>query len=73
MGILFFSRTILTLRVNSWFGVWVGIEIMILTLIPLMVSTNNSVNNESAIKYFLIQVLSGLLYLESIMRSVTLD
>ena len=38
-----------------------------------MVSATNSAGNESAIKYFLIQVISGLLYLESIVSSLNLE
>ena len=52
----------------SWLGVWVGIEMRVLTLTPLIVSRVNSVANESSMKYFLVQISSGLIFLAAINR-----
>lgn len=63
----------MSISIVSWFRVWASIEIMILTIIPLMVSPSNSISNESAIKYFLVQVLRGLLYLSAVISLLDLE
>nr|AXS65126.1 NADH dehydrogenase subunit 2 [Cucujoidea sp. 19 KM-2017] len=50
----------------SWFSMWMGLEINLLSFIPLMMKKMNSYSNESALKYFLIQVLASILLLISI-------
>nr|AXS65831.1 NADH dehydrogenase subunit 2 [Curculionoidea sp. 29 KM-2017] len=51
---------------NSWFSMWMGLEINLLSFIPLMMKKNNSYSNESALKYFLIQVMASIMLLISI-------
>nr|YP_010586641.1 NADH dehydrogenase subunit 2 [Wormaldia unispina]UZZ44455.1 NADH dehydrogenase subunit 2 [Wormaldia unispina] len=50
---------------NSWLSCWMGLEINLLSFIPL-IYTNNIYNSESMIKYFIIQVLSSSVFLFSI-------
>nr|YP_009745932.1 NADH dehydrogenase subunit 2 [Trichosia lengersdorfi]QIH95790.1 NADH dehydrogenase subunit 2 [Trichosia lengersdorfi] len=40
---------------NSWFGAWMGMEINLLSFIPLMTSKNNLIYSESSLNYFLVQ------------------
>lgn len=65
---LFFSTitlgTLITLSANQWLYVWIGLELNLLSFVPLI--TRSSINRESeaAIKYFLAQAIgSGLLLL----------
>nr|YP_009687555.1 NADH dehydrogenase subunit 2 [Limonia phragmitidis]QDX14937.1 NADH dehydrogenase subunit 2 [Limonia phragmitidis] len=68
--ILFFfsliSGTIITISSNSWIGAWMGLEINLLSFIPLMINTNNLLSTEASLKYFLTQALASSLLLFSI-------
>nr|ATL76466.1 NADH dehydrogenase subunit 2 [Stylotermes sp. CN13] len=44
---------------NSWMGAWVGLEINLMSFIPLMNNTKNMYNTEAALKYFIIQVMAS--------------
>nr|QOL00621.1 NADH dehydrogenase subunit 2 [Hieroglyphus annulicornis] len=59
--------TILSVSSNSWFGVWMGLEINLLSFIPLLSSNKNMVMNESSIKYFIVQALASTMLLFSIL------
>ena len=51
--------TLLSISSSSWFGAWVGVELNLLSFIPLISSKNNQYCSESALKYFLIQALGS--------------
>nr|YP_001468374.1 NADH dehydrogenase subunit 2 [Culicoides arakawae]BAF80276.1 NADH dehydrogenase subunit 2 [Culicoides arakawae] len=59
------SGTLITMSSSSWIGMWMGLELNLLSFIPLMISPNNISSNESAIKYFLIQAFASLVFLFS--------
>nr|YP_007316714.1 NADH dehydrogenase subunit 2 [Chondracris rosea]ADA63666.1 NADH dehydrogenase subunit 2 [Chondracris rosea] len=59
--------TILSISSNSWFGVWMGLEINLLSLIPLLTSNKNMMMNESSIKYFIVQAMASTMLLFSIL------
>nr|YP_009409203.1 NADH dehydrogenase subunit 2 [Archichauliodes deceptor]AOX48536.1 NADH dehydrogenase subunit 2 [Archichauliodes deceptor] len=61
------SGTLISISSNSWFGVWMGLEINLLSFIPLMINLNNMLSNESALKYFLTQALASSILLFSIL------
>nr|UIX55365.1 NADH dehydrogenase subunit 2 [Eremiaphila sp.] len=54
-----FSGMLISLCANSWFGVWMGLEINLLSFIPLISTSNNSLSTEASLKYFLIQTISS--------------
>nr|YP_010895002.1 NADH dehydrogenase subunit 2 [Caliprobola speciosa]WJW73515.1 NADH dehydrogenase subunit 2 [Caliprobola speciosa] len=60
--ILFFfiltTSTMITISANSWLSAWMGLEINLLSFIPLM-SDNNLMSNEASLKYFLTQALAS--------------
>nr|YP_009995519.1 NADH dehydrogenase subunit 2 [Ferdinandea cuprea]QNQ07360.1 NADH dehydrogenase subunit 2 [Ferdinandea cuprea] len=56
--------TMISISSNSWLGAWMGLEINLLSFIPLM-SDNNLMSNESSLKYFLTQTLASLILLFS--------
>ena len=50
---------------NSWFGVWIGLELNLLSFIPLISIKDNQYSSEAALKYFLIQALGSIVLLIS--------
>nr|YP_009383599.1 NADH dehydrogenase subunit 2 [Zelandoperla fenestrata]ARS43772.1 NADH dehydrogenase subunit 2 [Zelandoperla fenestrata] len=53
------SGTFLAISANSWFGAWIGLEINLLSFIPLMTNSKNLLSTEASLKYFLIQALAS--------------
>uniref|UniRef100_UPI003002B841 NADH dehydrogenase subunit 2 n=1 Tax=Theopompa maculosa TaxID=2909580 RepID=UPI003002B841 len=49
----------ITLSANSWFSAWMGLEINLLSFIPLLSSSQEMMTNEAALKYFLIQAIAS--------------
>lgn len=58
--------TLITISSNSWLGVWIGLEINLLSFIPLIIEQNNLISTEASLKYFLIQAFASSLLLFSI-------
>nr|ANI87266.1 NADH dehydrogenase subunit 2 [Metopaulias depressus] len=50
---------------SSWFGAWVGLELNMMSFIPLITLKMNSYYSEAALKYFLIQALGSALFISS--------
>nr|YP_003359523.1 NADH dehydrogenase subunit 2 [Gandalfus yunohana]ACC62357.1 NADH dehydrogenase subunit 2 [Gandalfus yunohana] len=50
---------------SSWFGAWIGLELNLLSFIPLISISMNSYFSEAALKYFLIQALASTLIIMS--------
>nr|YP_009266272.1 NADH dehydrogenase subunit 2 [Yunnanacris yunnaneus]ANJ44363.1 NADH dehydrogenase subunit 2 [Yunnanacris yunnaneus] len=59
--------TILSISSNSWFGVWMGLEINLLSFIPMLANNKNTMMNESSIKYFIVQAMASTMLLFSIL------
>nr|BCD33791.1 NADH dehydrogenase subunit 2 [Geothelphusa sakamotoana] len=66
---LFFLCLILGIFISisspSWFSIWIGLELNMLSFIPLMTIKMNFYFSESALKYFLIQALGSTLFILS--------
>nr|WKU84105.1 NADH dehydrogenase subunit 2 [Pterallastes thoracicus] len=56
--------TMITISANSWLSAWMGLEINLLSFIPLM-TDNNLMSNEASLKYFLTQALASSILLFS--------
>nr|QTZ20362.1 NADH dehydrogenase subunit 2 [Spodoptera ornithogalli] len=69
--ILFFS-TLISISSNSWFGCWIGLEINLLSFIPLISNSNNLFSTEASLKYFLTQSIASLNFLFTILIKLTL-
>nr|YP_010952554.1 NADH dehydrogenase subunit 2 [Pergesa acteus]WMQ52887.1 NADH dehydrogenase subunit 2 [Pergesa acteus] len=69
--ILFFS-TLISISSNSWFGCWIGLEINLLSFIPLISNSNNLLTSEASLKYFLTQSIASMNFLFSILMKMTL-
>nr|YP_009093639.1 NADH dehydrogenase subunit 2 [Plutella xylostella]AIS35851.1 NADH dehydrogenase subunit 2 [Plutella xylostella] len=57
--ILFFS-TMISISSNSWLGCWIGLEINLLSFIPLISNVNNLLMTEASLKYFLVQSIASI-------------
>nr|ASS30601.1 NADH dehydrogenase subunit 2 [Coenobita brevimanus]QUL61626.1 NADH dehydrogenase subunit 2 [Coenobita brevimanus] len=68
-NLLFFSTlvsgTLLSVSSCSWFSAWVGLELNLLSFVPLMITKSNQYSSEAALKYFLIQSLGSSLIIFS--------
>nr|YP_010165332.1 NADH dehydrogenase subunit 2 [Drosophila busckii]QRN73904.1 NADH dehydrogenase subunit 2 [Drosophila busckii]QXG19165.1 NADH dehydrogenase subunit 2 [Drosophila busckii] len=54
------TGTLITVTSNSWLGAWMGLEINLLSFIPLMSDdSNNFKSSEASLKYFLTQALAS--------------
>nr|NP_569060.1 NADH dehydrogenase subunit 2 [Crioceris duodecimpunctata]AAL67861.1 NADH dehydrogenase subunit 2 [Crioceris duodecimpunctata] len=72
--LLFYSTlilgTLITISSYSWFSIWMGLEINLLSILPLMVDNKNSYPSEAALKYFVTQVVASSLLLFSMIFSL---
>jgi len=59
------SGTFLAISSPSWFGAWIGLELNLLSFIPLITIKINPYFSEAALKYFLIQALASTLIIIS--------
>nr|QIZ12604.1 NADH dehydrogenase subunit 2 [Hemiarthrum setulosum] len=59
--------SIFSLSSSHWFGVWLGLEINLLSFIPIMVEKGGSLETECAIKYFLVQAVGSALFMLGIL------
>nr|YP_010329902.1 NADH dehydrogenase subunit 2 [Cucullia pustulata]UNP54654.1 NADH dehydrogenase subunit 2 [Cucullia pustulata] len=69
--ILFFS-TLISISSNSWFGCWIGLEINLLSFIPLITNSNNLMSTEASLKYFLTQSIASINFLFSILIKMSM-
>nr|AOY39721.1 NADH dehydrogenase subunit 2 [Scolytinae sp. BMNH 1043031] len=57
------SGSIMTISSTSWIFAWIGLEINLLSFLPLMKSFKNKYSTEAMLKYFIIQALASSLVL----------
>nr|UOU84902.1 NADH dehydrogenase subunit 2 [Rhamphomyia geniculata] len=62
--------TLITVSSNSWLGAWMGLEINLLSFIPLMNDTHNLMSTEASLKYFLTQALASSILLLAIIMNM---
>nr|YP_008854818.1 NADH dehydrogenase subunit 2 [Cherax monticola]AHA59400.1 NADH dehydrogenase subunit 2 [Cherax monticola] len=53
------SGTFLAISSASWFSAWIGLELNLMSFIPLISSKENQLPSEASLKYFLIQALGS--------------
>nr|QIV24692.1 NADH dehydrogenase subunit 2 [Enneaphyllus aeneipennis] len=75
--IMFFSTmisgTLITVSSYSWMSMWMGLEINLLSFIPLMSDPKNLYPSESALKYFITQVMASAILLFSVISMINLN
>nr|SPP23381.1 NADH dehydrogenase subunit 2 [Archon apollinus] len=69
--ILIFS-TLISISSNSWLGCWIGLEINLLSFIPLISNSKNLLSSEAALKYFLTQSIASINFLFTILLKMIL-
>nr|YP_010704173.1 NADH dehydrogenase subunit 2 [Julodis variolaris]WCO87679.1 NADH dehydrogenase subunit 2 [Julodis variolaris] len=73
--ILFFSSliigTIIAISSQTWLGMWIGLEINLLSIIPLMNNSKNLFSSEASLKYFITQALASSMLLFSILMNMS--
>nr|YP_009754261.1 NADH dehydrogenase subunit 2 [Anterastes babadaghi]QGL09056.1 NADH dehydrogenase subunit 2 [Anterastes babadaghi] len=72
-SIILIMGTIISITSTSWLGVWMGLEINLLSFIPLMTNTKNIMSTEASLKYFLVQALASAMLLFSILLMFSLS
>uniref|UniRef100_A0AAN0LHD6 NADH-ubiquinone oxidoreductase chain 2 n=1 Tax=Teucriogethes sp. TaxID=3123426 RepID=A0AAN0LHD6_9CUCU len=74
---LFFSSmifsTLMAISSFSWFSMWMGLEMNLLSIIPLFKSVNNIYPNEASIKYFITQTIASSIILLAIMLYLNMN
>nr|ALO70592.1 NADH deshydrogenase subunit 2 [Gyrohypnus fracticornis] len=58
--------TMISISSFSWMGMWMGLEINLLSIIPLMNNKMNSFSSEASLKYFITQALASTIFLFSL-------
>nr|YP_010693893.1 NADH dehydrogenase subunit 2 [Spermophilus alashanicus]WCD42543.1 NADH dehydrogenase subunit 2 [Spermophilus alashanicus]WMU99992.1 NADH dehydrogenase subunit 2 [Spermophilus alashanicus] len=56
-----FSGTMITLFSSHWLMTWVGLEMSMLAIIPVLINKGNPRSTEAACKYFLIQATASMI------------
>nr|AVN67571.1 NADH dehydrogenase subunit 2 [Schultesia lampyridiformis] len=67
------SGLLITISSNSWLSAWMGLEINLLSFIPIMSYSSNIFTTEVSLKYFLIQALASSSLLFIILSMSLLD
>nr|UGN61706.1 NADH dehydrogenase subunit 2 [Cryptocercus shangmengensis] len=67
------SGILISISSNSWIGAWMGLEINLMSFIPLMSNNKNIYTTESSLKYFIIQAMSSSFLLFIIMMKVMME
>nr|AIY61607.1 NADH dehydrogenase subunit 2 [Hodotermopsis sjostedti] len=67
------SGILISVSSNSWIGAWMGLEINLLSFIPLMLNHNNVYTTESSLKYFIIQAMASSLLLFMLLMKALME
>nr|YP_004021891.1 NADH dehydrogenase subunit 2 [Phraortes sp. Iriomote Island]BAJ24491.1 NADH dehydrogenase subunit 2 [Phraortes sp. Iriomote Island] len=65
--IMIIISVMISISSNSWFNIWMGMEINIMSFMPMIINKNNLTSKESSLMYFLIQTMASMLLIMSIM------
>nr|YP_010709564.1 NADH dehydrogenase subunit 2 [Rhagonycha tryznai]WCS40160.1 NADH dehydrogenase subunit 2 [Rhagonycha tryznai] len=56
---LLFLSTMISISATSWMGMWIGLEMNLLAIIPLMYSNLSITSSEASVKYFIVQTIAS--------------
>nr|QGA73977.1 NADH dehydrogenase subunit 2 [Chrysomela populi] len=65
--------TLITIASYSWFSMWIGLEINLLSIIPLLKSPKSLYPTEAIMKYFITQALASAMLMFSIVTMMNLN
>nr|ARH54963.1 NADH dehydrogenase subunit 2 [Curculionidae sp. 7 AH-2016] len=60
------SGTLISISSISWLMIWIGLEINLLSIMPLLKNNKNIYSSEATIKYFIVQAMASAIFLFSI-------
>nr|YP_009327165.1 NADH dehydrogenase subunit 2 [Orthetrum sabina]ANX09989.1 NADH dehydrogenase subunit 2 [Orthetrum sabina] len=67
------SGTVISISSSSWLGMWMGLEMNLLSFIPIINKNGSPYETESAMKYFLVQAMASIMFLIAILISEMID
>nr|YP_010709577.1 NADH dehydrogenase subunit 2 [Rhagonycha satoi]WCS40173.1 NADH dehydrogenase subunit 2 [Rhagonycha satoi] len=56
---LLMLSTLISISATSWMGMWIGLEMNLLAIIPLMHSNYSITSSEASVKYFIVQTIAS--------------
>nr|WRO45179.1 NADH dehydrogenase subunit 2 [Taocantharis businskae] len=56
---LLILSTLISISSTSWMGMWMGLEMNLLAIMPLMYSSKSISSSEASIKYFIVQTIAS--------------
>nr|YP_010310374.1 NADH dehydrogenase subunit 2 [Camptopus lateralis]UMY75909.1 NADH dehydrogenase subunit 2 [Camptopus lateralis] len=65
--IILISSSLITLSANNWLGMWMGLEINLMSFIPLISKSKNKSSSQAMMIYFLTQSIGSITLLFSIL------
>nr|AYU71320.1 NADH dehydrogenase subunit 2 [Scirtes sp. 2 ACP-2013] len=65
--------TLISISSSSWMGAWMGLEINLISFIPLISNSKNVFSSESSMKYFIVQALASSALLFSILSLMNIN
>nr|UAV89239.1 NADH dehydrogenase subunit 2 [Trithemis aurora] len=67
------SGTIISISSSSWLGMWMGLEMNLLSFIPLINKNKTPYESESSMKYFLVQAMASILFIIAVLMNEMSD
>nr|YP_009250753.1 NADH dehydrogenase subunit 2 [Rhinotermes hispidus]AMX23106.1 NADH dehydrogenase subunit 2 [Rhinotermes hispidus] len=67
------SGALVSVSSNSWFSAWMGLEVNLMSFIPLMSNIKNMYNTEASLKYFIVQVLASATLMFAVTMKSTME
>nr|YP_010718956.1 NADH dehydrogenase subunit 2 [Nematus hequensis]WDQ45602.1 NADH dehydrogenase subunit 2 [Nematus hequensis] len=66
--------TMISINSNSWINAWMGMEINLMSFIPLMMSSNKKKSSNSTMIYFIVQAMaSSLILLSTLLMKIEIN
>nr|YP_010411404.1 NADH dehydrogenase subunit 2 [Agrilus sichuanus]URN73050.1 NADH dehydrogenase subunit 2 [Agrilus sichuanus] len=63
------SGTLISISSNSWLGVWIGLEMNLLSIIPLMNINKKAKATEASMKYFIVQAMASIILMMALLTN----
>nr|YP_009472973.1 NADH dehydrogenase subunit 2 [Notopteryx soror]AST10203.1 NADH dehydrogenase subunit 2 [Notopteryx soror] len=67
--VILISSTMITLSANNWMGMWMGLEMNLMSFIPLISKSKNKKSSQAMMTYFLTQSIGSITLLFSILMN----
>nr|QDI93752.1 NADH dehydrogenase subunit 2 [Rubellomiris bispinosus] len=61
--------TMMVMNSSSWISMWAGLEMNLMSFVPLISTTKNTFNSQSVMMYFLVQSLGSMLFIMFILTN----